>query len=315
MNQKTNPLVSVVIPSYNHGAFIGQRIDTVLAQTYQNIEVFILDDCSTDNSREVIAAYKDSPKVAKIVLNETNTGNTFVQWERGISMAQGEYVWIAESDDYTDPTFLKKIIRKLTAHPDAVLGFCHSVCIDQFGDELPMNLDVSSLYSHDGVYDGVAFGIERMMRANRLYNASMIVFRRECFFQVDPLYKELRRSGDWAFWSCICAMGQIVEVPERLNYFRQHSNKVSFSGSQEEGLIEMIRIVLQNLSLFKPTAFQQRIIRYYIHKNLTYPTYDLVSFKKREALKLKYPKLLGYRKSDKLCYKLDKLLFHFAGVR
>ncbi len=85
-------LVSVVIPNYNHSAFLKKRIDSVLNQTYQNIELILLDDCSADTSRDVIEAFKDHPKVSHIVYNEVNTGNTFTQWVKEIELEIGKWV-------------------------------------------------------------------------------------------------------------------------------------------------------------------------------------------------------------------------------
>ena len=87
-----SPTVSVIIPNYNHAPYLKERIDSVLNQTYQDFEVIILDDCSPDNSVEVIELYRSNPHVAHILINEQNTRNTFIQWERGISLAKGKYI-------------------------------------------------------------------------------------------------------------------------------------------------------------------------------------------------------------------------------
>ena len=94
------PLVTVIIPNYNHAKYLRQRIDTVLNQTYTSFEVIILDDCSTDNSKDIILSYKDNPHISNIVLNSENSGSTFKQWNKGFELAKGDYIWIAESDDY-----------------------------------------------------------------------------------------------------------------------------------------------------------------------------------------------------------------------
>lgn len=78
-----NPLVSVLIPNYNHSIFLEERIQSVLNQKYQNFEVIILDDCSTDNSKNVIDKYKHNPKISHIIYNEINSGSTFKQWNKG----------------------------------------------------------------------------------------------------------------------------------------------------------------------------------------------------------------------------------------
>lgn len=99
--------VSVIIPNYCHARFLNQRIDSVLNQTYSDYEVIILDDCSTDNSREIIESYRNHPKISHIVYNEKNSGSTFIQWEKGFELARGEYIWIAESDDVA-PIYLSR---------------------------------------------------------------------------------------------------------------------------------------------------------------------------------------------------------------
>ena len=78
------PLVSVILPNYNHSAYLRERIDSILTQEFQDFELIILDDRSTDDSVAVINGYKAHPRVSHIIVNEQNTGNTFIQWERGI---------------------------------------------------------------------------------------------------------------------------------------------------------------------------------------------------------------------------------------
>ena len=89
--------VSVVIPNYNHARFLPKRVDSVLRQTFQDFDLILLDDCSTDDSRSILSKYADDPRV-KIEFNEVNSGSSFKQWNKGVGLARGEYVWIAESD-------------------------------------------------------------------------------------------------------------------------------------------------------------------------------------------------------------------------
>ena len=99
ISEKAKSLVSIIIPNYNHAKFLDERIQSVLNQTYQNFELIILDDKSSDNSVEVINQYKDDPRVSSIIINKDNSGSTFKQWYKGIEIAKGEIIWIAESDD------------------------------------------------------------------------------------------------------------------------------------------------------------------------------------------------------------------------
>lgn len=79
------PLVSVIVPNYNHAAFLKERMESILNQSYPHYEVIILDDHSTDASLEVIKEYAKHPKVAQVIINETNCGSPFIQWQRGFS--------------------------------------------------------------------------------------------------------------------------------------------------------------------------------------------------------------------------------------
>src|SRR5579859_2961505 len=122
---KSMPKVSVVIPNYNHARFLRKRIDSVLQQTYQDFELILLDDCSTDDSRAILSQYTADPR-ARVEFNEVNSGSTFRQWNKGVRLARGEYVWIAESDDYADEHLLETLVSRLESEPAAVLAHCRS---------------------------------------------------------------------------------------------------------------------------------------------------------------------------------------------
>ena len=89
--------VSVIMPNYNHAPYLKERMDSILWQDYPDLEVILLDDASTDNSVSILNEYTNHPRVKTLVVNDTNSGNPFLQWQRGLQEATGEYVWIAES--------------------------------------------------------------------------------------------------------------------------------------------------------------------------------------------------------------------------
>src|SRR5690349_436939 len=128
------PKMSVIIPNYNHAGFLRQRIESVFSQTLQAYEVILLDDCSTDNSKTILQSYASHPLVSHLVINEINTGNPFRQWEKGVQMASGVWLWIAESDDYSDFRFLETLTKAIDAHPTAGLVYCDSYIVK--GDQV-----------------------------------------------------------------------------------------------------------------------------------------------------------------------------------
>ncbi|WP_170852647.1 glycosyltransferase family 2 protein [Sphingobacterium wenxiniae] len=219
------PKVSVITPNYNHAPYLKERIDSVLNQTYQDIEVIILDDCSTDGSREIIEGYRNHPHVTNIVFNKSNSGSTFKQWEKGIELAQGEWVWIAESDDWCESNFLEELMYHIGRSEEQLsIAFCQSYYYYMETGllrtlELPRKL--VQIISKD------FFIQERLLPNNLIMNASMAIFKRELYWEVSPYYKDFRFCGDWVFWAELSLLGDVLELGKHLNYFRKHGRDVT----------------------------------------------------------------------------------------
>src|SRR6266403_3876930 len=112
MADAPHPRVSVVVPNYNHARFLRQRLDSIVGQTFQDFELILLDDCSTDESQSILREYATDSRV-RLEFNEKNSGSTFKQWNKGARLARGKYVWIAESDDYADEGLVERLVRAL----------------------------------------------------------------------------------------------------------------------------------------------------------------------------------------------------------
>lgn len=218
--------VSVIIPNYNHASYLQQRIDSVLNQTYTDFEVIILDDCSTDSSREVIEKYQGHEKVAAIVYNEVNTGNTFKQWDKGISLAKGEYIWIAESDDWCENNLLETLVQALQENKDCVLAYCQSYCVAEEG-----KIKFQSNHTHLAEYvNGKEFIKKYILPRNPIFNAGMAVWKKEIFSLMSKDFINYKLIGDYVFWIEICKFGYVFISGKLLNYFRTHEKSVSISG-------------------------------------------------------------------------------------
>ena len=207
-------MVSVIIPNYCHAPYLRQRIDSVLAQSYPDFEVVLLDDCSTDGSREVIERYRNHPRIKQIVYNDRNGGSAFAQWRKGFALTQGEYIWIAESDDYADPAFLERCVAELDADPACVLAHTLSRTVDSegrpFGKVRHAGRPVRRM-------DGRRFVLRYLLRRNELYNASMAVFRRSALPAAGE-YEGFRYAGDWYFWMLVALQGRVSTVFEPVSY-------------------------------------------------------------------------------------------------
>lgn len=210
------PKVSVIVPNYNHAPYLRQRFDSIFNQTFQNFEVIILDDCSTDNSKEVIEEYRNRPQVSHIVYNETNSGSPFKQWAKGFDLAQGEYIWIAESDDWAEPTFLEELYDAHQKNNSLCLAFSNSLFV------FPEKKEHRPIFSEDTCIPGKNFIIEEMLYYNAIVNASAVLFRKSCVPKRTS-YLHYKTAGDYLFWVNICETGEIFYKNKCLNNFRKHS--------------------------------------------------------------------------------------------
>ena len=240
--------VSIIMPNYNHAPFLRERLDSIFAQDYANKEVILLDDASTDESKTVINEYAVRPEVKHVILNDANSGNTFIQWEKGLSLATGDYIWIAESDDVADSRLVSRLVGVLE-QSDAMIAFAHSEWIDEVGMIIPRNYDKQ--WSKDFVMDGVSFIKKYLLGYSHICNASAVLFRRSALGGVDMQHvQQYSASGDRLFWISIALQGKVAYVADALNRFRQHTNKVS-GGAEYEG-----RNIIQDYSIYSSVAPQ-----------------------------------------------------------
>lgn len=239
----TMPKISVIVPNYNHERFLRRRLDSIYGQTYKNIEVILLDDCSTDKSRALLSQYATAnPETTRTLFNEVNSGGTFRQWAKGIKAATGDLVWIAESDDYCDERFLEVLVS--TFEDEAVL-LAYSKSVFVTVDEVPMKdefkMYVSDLEcakkwnasyvetAHNEV--NAALGIK-----NTIPNASGVLFKRpiEMSLLDDEEWLSMSAAGDWVFYLHQIRGGKIAYSSEATNFFRRYEGSAAESTYRNE---------------------------------------------------------------------------------
>ena len=224
------PKISVIVPNYNHARFLRRRVDTILTQTFQDFELILLDDCSIDDSRAILREYASDPRV-RLELNEANSGSPFKQWNKGVRLAQGEYVWIAESDDYADERLLERLATVLDASPHATFAYCRSWRVssddrlDGFGDSYITHLNAHQ-WAADFCLEGRDICREYFSRFNMIPNTSSVVFRKNVYDAVGGADGSLRLCGDWKLWAAMALQGSVAYLCEPLNYFRFHDSSV-----------------------------------------------------------------------------------------
>lgn len=223
--------VSIIIPNYNHAKFLEQRIDSVLNQGYQDFEVILLDDCSTDDSKNVMEKYRSHPKVSHLIFNEKNSGSPFLQWKKGLSLARGKWIWIAESDDYCAPTFLESLLFNEKVTSDNLILYTQTFDVNEKGEPIADRYNFTRnmqppIWDSDFYMKGTNFLAKYMTKKNVIPNASAVVFANKPQIQelLNDELCQMKMCGDWFFWSQLLEQFDIIFVNKHLNYFRTHSS-------------------------------------------------------------------------------------------
>ena len=298
-----NNMVSVIVPNYNHGKYLRKRIDSILAQTYQDFELILLDDKSTDDSIDIIKSYQADVHVSHIVINDKNTGNPFYQWKKGIELSKGDLIWIAESDDIADKDFLMILISLMNSNPDAVIAFSHSFLIDEEGCQIDKDFHGHSNPDEVKVFDGEKFARYIMTTCNYIFNASMVLFKKSAFTNVSNTFMQYRTCGDWAFWMEICLQGKVIEVGKRLSCFRQHENKVTArAGQTGKDWLDVARLLTSFVSLLHLKGLPLMIYRGQWTKH-----FQESRFSDKQHIVKHYPVVFGGSWLDIIIYQLSKL--------
>ncbi|PKQ46716.1 glycosyltransferase family 2 protein [Confluentibacter flavum] len=236
--------VSVILPNYNHERYLKQRLDSVFNQSFQDFEVILLDDASTDGSLEILEPYKNHPKVSHFMVNTTNSGSPFKAWRQGIELAKGDYVWIAESDDFAEPQFLEQTVAVLENSPMASLVYTDSQIVD--GNTTKMELwsqkknvfFKTSRWSDAYMNAGSDELIHYLLYKTTINNASAVLFRNK-YLKAKPFLNTLvtyKNAGDIFTYIYMSFQGDIAYIGSALNNFRMHSANVT-KVNMESGIV------------------------------------------------------------------------------
>ena len=251
------PRVSIIVPNFNHEAFLKRRLDSIFGQSVQDFELIFLDDASTDNSFKVFGVYASDPRVTCVV-NDKNSGNPFVQWNKGMGLATGAYIWIAESDDFAEPAFLERMIESLEKHPTAGLVTCRSMITNKDDQDIEV-FDAYHWFADrerwkvDYFNSGQAEIKDYLAFQNTIPNASATLFKRSLVESGLRAPEDMTIAGDWYFWISLLSKADICHVGQPLNHFRQahlSSQRVRSASDGKEVLegFDVYELVQQTIS-------------------------------------------------------------------
>lgn len=227
------PEVSVVLPNYNYEAYLPQRLDSIIAQEFQDFELILLDDASTDGSPQLLSEFAKTRAGTKTALNTENSGSPFAQWMRGMDMAEAEIIWLAEADDWCEDSLLTTLLP-LFNDRNVRLASVMSVPVRSDGSiigdysELYLNRINPGRWTRDFIATDHEEANEGLGIANTIPNASAVLMRK---FEPDADFAErvqkMRLCGDWFFYIRAMKGGLVGFSAEPLNYHRRHENTVT----------------------------------------------------------------------------------------
>jgi glycosyltransferase involved in cell wall biosynthesis len=274
--------VSVIIPTYNYSRFIGEAIDSALAQTRAPLEVIVVDDGSTDGTAEVLAAYGDRIRV----LRQKNSGVAMAR-NAGIAAARGEYLAFLDSDDAWYPRKLERQMPRFDAEPSLGLVHCGAETIDSEGRTLKMSVD--------GMEGQVAEAMLRLDREVIMPQGSSIVVPKRVAEEIGGFDARLPPSEDWDFCYRVAARYAVGYVAEVLVRYRLHGSGIHMN----IGRMERAMLIALEKAFADPRVQPLRNYSYgRFHRVLAgcyFETREIGKFARNVVKSLRYdPRNLGY---------------------
>lgn len=244
VNTKDEILVSVITPLYNAEKYIAQTIEGVISQTYKNWEMIIVDDCSTDNSRNIVKNYQNKDNRIKLIKLEANFGGPARPRNIGIENAKGKYIAFLDADDVWLPHKLEKQIAYLEENSD--IDICHTLA-----NVIDENSKIQDFFDNQKTYDKLKYIISKdnlLFYTNNInINSTLMRSDKEIKFEED---KNLVALEDWKYWIDNQISGKkIALMSEILINYRVHQSSISNRGSDSgyrKAIYVLSKILLNN---------------------------------------------------------------------
>jgi glycosyltransferase involved in cell wall biosynthesis len=219
------PLVSIVVPSYNHARYLREAIDSILAQDYARLELIVIDDGSTDGSPEILRGYG-----TRFHWELQQNQGQVATLNRGWLMSKGGIIGYLSADDLLLPGAVAAAVRCLEDHPDAVLAYCDFNLID------PDSAVVRRVRTPE-------FDYQRMVADIECPPGPGAFFRRTAFEKAGTWNSQFKQMLDYEYWLRLGLHGRFVRIPEVLAAYRVHPGSQSFAASHQIRPEEPIRII------------------------------------------------------------------------
>jgi glycosyltransferase involved in cell wall biosynthesis len=251
------PLVSVLMTAYNREKYIAAAIESVLASTFSDYELVIVDDCSADRTVEIARMYAGRDERIKLFINEKNLGQ-FENRNRAARLSTGKYLKYLDSDDLLYPTGLDVLVTMMERFPEAGYGLCSLEQDDEC--VYPFMLSPNQAYER------------HFIRKIQLFHKAPLssIIKKGVYFEVGG-FTNPHGEGDYEMWLLLSQSHQVVLMPEGVAWYRVHEEQIDFRRRSDPFLrFRYYLVTLKYLSQDCPLQPEQiRQITRETHRNMT----------------------------------------------
>ncbi len=235
------PLVSLVIPAYNHADYLPEAVKSILAQDYPRLELIVIDDGSTDNTVEVLSELG----VGFYWESQNNMGQSRTL-TRGWHIARGEVLGYLSADDVLEPSAVRTSVAALMSMPDVVATYCDFNLID------PQSRRVRTVELPEYSYDQMLAQVSCPVGPGAF-------FLRSAYLRAGPWNPDYRQMPDYDFWLRLGLQGRFLHLPQVLAGFRVHEGSQTYSRTTPERAAEPVLIVTGVLNESVAKDFDPRL--------------------------------------------------------
>jgi glycosyltransferase involved in cell wall biosynthesis len=214
-------VVSVIVPCFNHARFLPEAVASILSQSHSDLELILVDDCSSDNSWDLMKSFAAKDHRVKAVRHEYNQGLPTTRND-GLRIAKGAFIAFCDSDDVWETRKVETQLRLLRSHPDYDMVYCETLIIDEHGT--PTGERFSDPYPLPTIHSGWLF--PQLLRGNFI-NVQSALMRRRCLDSVGHFDKDLRVLEDWWYWVQLSRRHRFLFHPEPLARYRVHGQSMN----------------------------------------------------------------------------------------
>lgn len=281
----TPGLVSIVVASYNHAEYLVERMQSLLAQTYVEIEILVIDDCSPDNSVEILRNFATDPRVSLIVRG--GNGGWVAVSNQGAELASGEYLLYANCDDACEPEMVSKLVKAMQKNPSAGVSFCRSLLVDASGKVLGDDYaGREPAFKARCAGDTLISGREMsrfLLHSCVMPNLSAVLMRKSDFLAAGGFSGQYKANSDWELFFRLAERCDVAYVAAPLNHFRQHETTVRSQTKSQTTYEEFFRLLLGeirrlDLGFLERCKYRMRVMALWGHHLLTQPIHGLRNF-------------------------------------